>query len=211
MSPSESRNAEQGHLDSSGGGVIERFSNGSAWVTGGFLLAIGAALVTTAALERDDVDSWVGALGALAIVVAWIWLLRPRAYVTTQELVLRNPLSTVRIPLAAVEELVVRHYLAVRAGERRFTSAAVGRTLGNRLRHPRPTGDLNTAEGLANAAYGDYVEHRLRGLASDAREREGIALMSPEQDALAATVQRSWAWPELVALVAAAVAFVVLL
>ena len=46
-----------------------------------------------------------------------------------RELVLRNMLSTIYIPLAAIEEVAVRQVLAVRAGDKRYVCAGVGRTL----------------------------------------------------------------------------------
>ena len=54
---------------------------------------------------------------------------RPRVLVQGRELVLRNMLTTVYIPLAAIEEIAVRQVLAVRVGGKRYVCAGVGRTL----------------------------------------------------------------------------------
>ena len=59
--------------------------------------------------------------------------------------------------------------------------------------------------------YGTFVEERIHGLSELARVREGIEPMSDGQLARAADVRRAWAYPEIAALVATAVGFVLAL
>jgi hypothetical protein len=137
-------------------------------------------------------------------VLVWAAMLRPRVGVSQDVLVLRNMVTEAKIPLAAIEQLGLRQVLAVRAGDRRFVSPAVGRS----LRAMRK--DAGTApDPISN--YCDFVEERIRYRMEDARARSGIALMSDEQLALASGVRREWAWPEALALVVTGVGFVLTL
>ena len=62
-------------------------------------------------------------------VVLYTSTVRPRVLVQARELVLRNMLSTVHIPLASIDEMAVRQVMAVRAGGKRYVCAGVGRPL----------------------------------------------------------------------------------
>ena len=159
-------------------------------------------------------------------MLIWTSTLRPRVMVQGSFLVLRNMLSTVRIPLAAIDEVVVRQVLAVRAGEKRYVCAGVGRSLRQAMkgsaamRAREQTGGL-TGELAGSAVaepevrpgviYADFVELRIRDLIQKDRERRGVARSSPEAAELAAQVRREPAWPEIVALGASLVLFVVAL
>ena len=116
---------------------------------------------------------------------------------TDDELELVNLFETVRLPLAAVESVVVRQVLAVRVGDKRYVSPAVGRTFRQALKKPRSTRELAMTpvpgEGLVaeeGMSYADYVEDRLREMVAGARSRRRVKIGSPEQAALAADVVR---------------------
>ena len=117
-------------------------------------------------------------------------------------------LETIHIPLAAVDELVVRQVLTVRVGEKKYACPAVGRKLRKVMRVPRPAPLLGPrvtdemVDDLAKATdhalgpsseperpktdidYADHVEDRLRDLVAEARERHGIRRYSDEAEAL---------------------------
>ena len=57
--------------------------------------------------------------------------------------------------------------------------------------------------------YADFVEIRVQELVNEDRMRRGVKRFSPEADELAKEVRREPAWPEIAALVAAAVFVVV--
>ncbi|MBC9733637.1 hypothetical protein [Nocardioides marmotae] len=152
--------------------------------------------------------------GAVVVgVLAWASMLKPRVLVVGRRLVLRNMLETVSIPLAAVEELAVRQVLAVRVGEKRYVSTAIGRSWRNTLKsNKRPTaGEEDAPTPRKEPAYADVVEDRIRQLADDDRAQRGIARYSPEAEALGAEVRRTPAWLEIGLLAAAVLAFVVTL
>ena len=91
--------------------------------------------------------------------------------------------------------------LAVRAGNRRFVSPAVGRS----LRSIRKQGYVAPDPA---ASYPDFVEQRIRTRIDGARARSDIALTSEEQLATGSAVRRDWAWPELVGLLVTGIGFV---
>ena len=117
---------------------------------------------------------------------------------------MRNMVSEARIPLAAIEQMALRQVLAVRAGDRRFVSPAIGRSL-------RSISKQGNAAPDPVANYADFVEQRIRTRIEGARERSGIAMTSDEQVALGSAVRLDWAWPELVGLVVTGVGFVLAL
>ena len=186
--------------------VVEIFHPTSGRITGVIALVLVAAVVLIGLLDQDGGFPPVVVWTALVLgVVVWTAMLRPRLWVTTSDVVLRGMFSTVRIPLVAVEQVVVRQVVALRAGDKRYVSAAVGKSWRQTLQSgkgPKP--------GAAQS-YPSFVEERLHQLTEDARARSGVTLLSDEQLALAAGVRRTWAWPELAALAVAVAGLLVTL
>ncbi|HEX5861956.1 MAG TPA: hypothetical protein VFY58_08945 [Nocardioides sp.] len=186
--------------------VMEDFGPSSGRITGvlGVAICVGIVVLGVAESARGFPPAavWAALFGG---VLFWAALLRPRVRVTESELRLRNMVSTVSVPLAAIEQIVVRQVLSVRAGEDRYVSSAIGKTWRQLLKSG------SEREPGANAPYPDFVEERLHKLAEDARIREGIDLMSDGQLERARAVSREWAWPEIVLLGFTALGFVVAL
>jgi hypothetical protein len=205
---------------------VERFAPTGGRVSGVLGLLLAAAVVVLGLVRHDDVAPPVTAAALVAGVLAWAALLRPRVSASTETMYLRNMLETVEVPLAAVDELVVRQVLAVRVGEKKFVSPAVGRKLRKIVKVPRP-GSLigpnlpesiddgvgpSTSNKIATEVdYADHVESRLRELVDAARQRHGVTRYSDEALALAADVRRRPAWPEIMALGAGVLLFVLTL
>ena len=150
--------------------------------------------------------------GALVFgVLVWAAMLRPRVWATEEDLVLRNMLHTARIPLAAIEQVVVRQVLAVSAGEQRYVSPAIGKSLRQTLKSGSP-GEPATAragDGRRTRRYPDFVEERISRLAEDARAKRGIgAALRRAAGARRRRAHDRWAWPEIVGLVVAGLLFV---
>lgn len=131
-------------------------------------------------------------------------MLKPVVRVTEDELVLVNLFETVRLPLAAVQSVVVRQVLAVLVADKRYVSPAVGRSFRQALRKPRSTRELAMTpvpgEGLVaeeGMNYADFVEDRLRALCAQARSRHRVKQGSPEQAAVAAQVSRRAAYVQI--------------
>ena len=186
--------------------VVENFRPTSGRVTGGIALAMVTAIVLIGLLDQEQgfppVVMWVSLVVG---VVVWAAMLRPRLWVTTTDVVLRNMFSTVRIPLVAVEQIAVRQVVAVRAGDKRYVSPAVGKSWRQTLKsskEPKPG---------ATQSYPAFVEERLHQLTEEARAKTGVTLLSDEQLALADGVRRTWAWPELAALAVAVLGLLVTL
>ncbi len=191
--------------------VTERFrpTNGR----GVGILALVAAVGTLVLGIVDDFPAPVVAGAFLVGVLAWAALLKPRVRVADRRLVLVNMLETVSIPLAAVEEVVVRQVLAVRVGDKRYVSPAIGHTLRATLASTRPPKrDPRRGDVLATPqapSYPDLVENRIDQLVMEERKRLDVRRGSPEVAALGAEVRRTPAWVEIGLLVVGVVALVV--
>lgn len=182
-------------------------------------LGIGAAALLSAYVLVTD-PSWesvrVSLVAALVALVVWVALLRPRAGVYGHTLTLQNMLRDTHLPLAEVDDVVVRHTLNVWVRGRRYVGVGIGRStralLGTRSRGPMSYLGLEQVDDRMGAAHigeigtsGDYhrfVETRIIDLARSAR-RDGV----PTHD-----VRVTWALPELASLaVLGAVAVLALL
>jgi hypothetical protein len=214
-------------------GETQRFrsTNGRALgIVGLALCVFVAAVLIASAPEHVAVSGFL--VCAFAAVLVWLAMLRPAVSATDTELRLRTLWESVTIPLASVESVVVRRYLLVRSGGRKYICPAISRSLRKTLRsemkwRPQqlmspgaalerlgethgddlPT-DLKTSHELA---YADFVEQRIAQLAANDRARRGIEERSEEEYALGSQVVRRPAWLELGLLVGLAVALVVAL
>lgn len=184
--------------DLAGGDRAERFRPTSGRFTGLVLVLGGLLMAGLAVADPSEVVPEVGAGGFLAAAIGWAAILRPRVSVLEGDLVLRNMLETVSIPLAAVEELAVRQVLVVRAGERRFTSPALGRQRRSLVTGQAAAGAPSGGPAHVPGTYPEFVEERIRTRLADARAAAGVRPGSAEQVALAGQVRRTTAWPEVV-------------
>ncbi|GGO76075.1 hypothetical protein [Nocardioides deserti] len=190
--------------------VTERYRPTNGLAIG--ILTLVAAVGTLVLGIVDDFPAPVVAGAFLVGVLAWAALLKPRVKVADRRLVLVNMLETVSIPLAAVEEVVVRQVLAVRVGEKRYVSPAIGHTLRATLASTRPPKrDPRRGDVLATPqapSYPDVVENRIDQLVTEDRKRLGVGRGSPEVAALGAEVRRTPAWVEIGLLAVGVVALV---
>jgi hypothetical protein len=195
---------------------VERFRPTSGRFTGIVLLVSSSAVVVLALVRPDHVLPEVGVGAVFTAILAWTVALRPRVSLVGDSLELRGPVDTVAIPLAAVEQVAVRQLLVVRAGDKRYTSTALSRPRrqllkakagGERVAGP----DTDPLATVATPSYPVFVEDRIRQRMDDARAAAGIRRGSPEQEALAAGVQRRPAWPEIVGLAASGLATVLVI
>lgn len=189
--------------------AVETFDPTGGRITAALALPVAGVFVLVAAFDGEGgLGRGVGAFAALLGVVAWASMLRPRVLLVGEDLVLRNMLETVSIPLAAVEELVVRQVLAVRAGDRRYISPAVGRSWRKLV---RPDASGVPGRPVTEIPYADFVEDRIRARVDEARRVAGVRPGSPEQLALATGVRREPAWLPIGLIAAAALVLLALL
>ena len=194
---------------------VERFHATSGRFLGVASLAVVAAVIVLAAVTEPNLTGVrICLLVALAGLVIWVVLLRPRATAYDDRLVLHNQLSDWQLPLAEVEDVAVRHTLNVWVGERRYTCAGIGRSSRQMIRGPggapsslfarsdSRTGAGNAAE-IDRVDYATFVENRIDELARVAR-REGL---------VGSPARLQWSVPELAGMafltLATLVAFVV--
>jgi hypothetical protein len=193
--------------------TVEKFAQNGGQAVAGLGALVVLAMLAGWVIDPDEVAFWVVPLALVFAVLIWTSTLRPRVLVQGTSLVMRNMLTTVRIPLAAVEEVAVRQVMAVRAGDKRYLCAGAGRSLrqamkGSGLQRARQqvgglTGELAMGaepEIRPGVDYADYVEVRLRELIKADRLRRGLTRTSPEIEELAGQAVRELAWPEIVAL-----------
>jgi hypothetical protein len=187
--------------------VVEKFAPNGGRVTGGIGIAVVVFFLGSWVLDPSGVPLWVPALSLFVGVLIWAAMLRPRLLVVGTDLVLRNMLETIHVPLAAVSEIAVRQVTAVRVGEKRFVCPGAGRTMRQALRGSNVqrmrrgmagvAGSDDVASVEAGMIYGDFVEDRVRRLVSEDRTRRGVPSYGAEVDALAAQVRREPAWLEI--------------
>ena len=208
---------------------IERFRP----TNGRFMGVLGLALCAfVAAVFVVSESAHVAVPGvvacAFAAVFVWLVMLRPSVSASTTELYLKTLFWNVAIPLASVETVLVRRYLLVRSGGRKYICPAISRSLRKTVRtemkwggspqiltpglsEERLAGGAIQTEVDHDLAYPDFVEQRIAHLAADDRARRGIAERSEEEYELGSQVVRRPAWLEIAVLAVLAVAFVVAL
>lgn len=185
--------------------VVERFPPTNGRVTAALGLITAGVVLVVAVLDWDaGAPLGVAIVATLAGVLVWVALLRPAVWTTKDDLVMRAMLHTDRIPLAAIDQVVVTQMLAVGAGGKRYLSPVIGYTARQSVK-----GRIGGSTVKIENSHQHLVETRIAHLAQEARDLSGIRNGSPEQQALAAGVRRSWAWPEITVCGLLVLAFVV--
>ena len=198
--------------------AVEKFApnGGTVIAVIGGLVALG--FIVGWAVDTDEVPIWVPAVALFGAIVVYTSTVRPRVRVERRELVLRNMLSTVYLPLAAIEEVAVQQVMAVKAGGKRYVCAGVGRSLRQAMKGSAMQKAREQVGGLRGELaaikepgmnYADFVEMRILELVNEDRMRRGVKRFSAEADELAKQVRREPAWPEIAAMAASAVFVVV--
>jgi hypothetical protein len=196
---------------------VQSYGPTSGTISGVLGLVLVSVIGVSMLIEDRDIGGVrLALLMALADVLIWAFLLRPRIIIEPPVVVLRNAFIDQTIPLDQVEQVVVRAFTVLRANGKKYVGVAVGHPVrklgrgagnvqvGNAGRRGRtmntdmgPTPTTKSRNSTVNMP--DFVEERLR----DAVAHEKLG--PPSQG----HVVRSWAVPELVALAVLAVAFVV--
>lgn len=179
----------------------------------GIVVVVGAVIVAALALlSPDEVPPEVGVGAILVGLLGWAFTLRPRVSLLGDFLILRGAVSTTLIPLGAIEEMAIRQVLAVRAGDRRYTSTAMGKSFTQLMKSNRRSAkEAQGRPGQKAPDFIEYVEDRIRQRINDALAKAGIRRGSPEQVALGDGVLTQISWPEVLTIGAAALAFVVVI
>jgi hypothetical protein len=207
---------------------IQRFRPTNGRVTGFLGLALCVAAAVLFVVYEPARVAVSGVLGCgFAGLLVWLAMLRPGVAASATDLQMRTLFETVSIPLASVQNVVVRRFLLVRSGGRKYICPAISRPLrrtvrsemrwagGRQLLQPGVTEEQLTGGGIQTdvkeqgLSYPDFVEQRIAQLAADDRARRGIEERSEEEYELGSQVERRVARLEIGALALLAVAFVV--
>lgn len=155
------------------------FAPTSGRVTAVLTLVLGTAAVLLAIVSPDGYPPAVGTGGVLAMVLAWASVVRPRVWLEGPWLVLQGMFSTVRLPLAGIQSVVVQQLLVATVDDKKYASSGVGRSRSRAMRRPRTTRDLTMTavpgEGWQpdeGADYADFVEERILEAVRTARRDE---------------------------------------
>lgn len=175
---------------------VQSFRPTSGTVVGALGLAAAVVLLVVVLVAEPNLTGLRVAL-ALAVVglLDWMVMLRPRVTAYADTLRLRNMLSDTYLPLARVDDAVVRHTLNVWVDDQRYVCAGLGRSSRSMLREQR-----HGAAPSSGDDYAKFVETTIEDLARDARREAG---------ATDVPVRRTWAVRELVALAVLVAALVV--
>lgn len=181
------------------------FDPTSGRVTAVLTVVLGVAAIVVTLVFPDGYPPAVATGGVLAIVLAWTAALRPRVWLDGPWLALRGMFSTVHLPLARLDSVVVQQLLVATVDDRKYASSGVGRSRSRAMRRPRTTRDLTMTavpgEGWQpdeGADYADFVEERILEAARTAR-RDGQP---------ATAVRREPAWLPIALVPAATLLFV---
>lgn len=197
---------------------IVRFKPTNGFIIGFTGLAICAFAVVYVAVSVHTLTGLRVGLGfALAGVVAWVALLRPRAAVFPGALRLKNSMMDIEIPLTLIDAVTVRQTLNVWVGERRYVCVGIGRSRHSMFKSNRRGISMlfgmerlqkyaedadRPANDQTGMLYETYVVTSIEDLVETERKKLGD---EPPQG----RVRRLPAWPEITGLVVLAVAFAV--
>lgn len=173
------------------------FAPTSGRLTAVVTMALGTAAVVVAVVFPDGYPPAVGTGGVLAVVLAWACAVRPRVWLEGPWLALQGMFSTVWLPLAGIESVVVQQLLVAKVDDQKYASSGVGRSRFRAMRRPRTAREGWTPD--EGADYADFVEQRILEAIRAAR-RDGL----PNDG-----VRREPAWLPIVLVPAATVLFVV--
>jgi hypothetical protein len=193
------------------GSVVEHFRPTSGRFTGAVVVTVAGVVAVLSLLDPSEVVPEVGVGAILVGLLGWAVTLRPRVSLVGDFLILRGVFSTTAIPLAGIEELAVRQLTAVRAGDKRYTSSAIGQSRRALMKAGRPPDPAVDGPAIKEPSYADYVEDRIRQRVDDQLAVNGVRRGSPEQIELGSAVLRQPAWPEILTVAVATVALVVAL
>lgn len=195
---------------------VERFRPTSGRVLGYAGLVAVVGLVVYLAVAVHTLNGLRLALGLIFFgVLIWTTQLRPRAAAYPDVLRLKNVFRDATVPLAMIDDVTVRRTLNVWAGHERFVCVGIGQSLRSMVkaksRGPSALLGFDRLEAYTQQStpprpdqtamsYSSFVEVRIEALAADAKRLGKGTDLRP---------RRTWAWPEIAALVVTGLAFVV--
>jgi hypothetical protein len=171
--------------------VVERFHPTNGRISGYLGLVCAGVVLVLAVMSWDADQAPAIAIAALlGAVLVWVTLLRPALWASRDHLVMRGMFHTDHIPLGAITRVAVGQVLAVVAAGKRYTSPVVGYSARQTLRS-RGGATSNRPAPTAMDTYQVFVEERITHLSREHRELHGDA----------GEVRRTFAWPEIAAVV----------
>jgi hypothetical protein len=174
---------------------VEKFPPTSGTVTGSLGVAMAAVVGVVSVVTSPDLAGVRILLGAaLAGVLIWMVVLRPRAAVYDDVLLLRQEVSDTWVPLTLIDTVHAGRDLVVAVDDQRYRCTGISRS------RPLPgTQRRGTVPGAPDAV--SHVENRIREMVAAAHRRD-----QPDAEQ---QVRRRWAVAEFVALAVLGAGFLV--
>ncbi|HWJ09602.1 MAG TPA: hypothetical protein VNS46_09525 [Nocardioides sp.] len=177
-------------MQSEGGGKAERYSSGG--LVSGVVGLVAVVAVIGFGLFSDEAGfaPWAYPALLLAGVLVWTVLLRPAIVLHADELELRNILHSRFVPFARMTSVQVKQMTVVEVGEERFVGSGFGRS---RLTINR------------DAKAGPSAPSEQRSVGWLVEEKVRRRMMPHDGFTDLGEVRRTWAVPEIAAIVVLAV------
>lgn len=160
----------------------ETYATTSTRITGGVAIVIGLACLVDIAVEwRTRAGLITAALIGIAVVLAYVGLIRPSVTLAPERLSVRNHLRDHELPWAAVEEVDVTDILRVRHAGRWLRCPGVQLVIRDlrRQRGGRTTPDKDGSLSRAEFVVG-RVEHHMERYAKDSTGESSTRWAVPE-------------------------------
>jgi hypothetical protein len=206
---------------------VERFRPTSGWFVGWTSMLVALLLIGYVAVTSPSLDGLRIVLGlAFAAAVVWATQLRPRATLYPATLELRNSFRDTTVPLARIDEVMVRRTLNVWVGGERYTCIGIGTPLRRMVKMPKSRGS-STILGFdrleayhasqtppspdqSAMEYATFVETRILDAVDQVR-RDGVPGPREATGSSPHAARHTWAWPEISALGLTGLGFLVAL
>lgn len=194
-------------------GGPDRFSSGGRGVGVVGLVVVGVFVAVGLVGDGDGrFAPWLVAAGLFFGVLIWSVLVRPAVVLHPEHLELRNVLRDTAIPYRRIAEVRVEHVTVVEAGGRRYLGTGLGRARRSLRREGAggPGGGIDVLARFGSTFDASDRDRTSVGAMVQTKVRHRVWQAEGTERGEPGPVRRTWAWPELAALVVLAGATVVL-
>ncbi|MFC4057919.1 PH domain-containing protein [Planomonospora corallina] len=214
-------------MSGAGTGTARQVFRSKTAVVLGWVWMVFAALNAVDLIVRYTGPASLAAAAVLGVLTAMVFVtcLRPAVVLGEEGVLVRNPLRTVSVPWAGVDDVTVAHAITITSGGdvvRCWTPQTTARERAAALRRGGPgsggggrgpagepgrsRAEQAAAEALAGRTHADWVAEQIRERAEAARRSEGPGAGAPEHTAGA--MRTTWS-PSALAVLGASAALVV--
>jgi hypothetical protein len=174
----------------------EKFNSPGNRVLGVIGVALAVAAIVAMAVNEPGRGEAIGIFAvAFVATLSWAFLIRPQIRLTATTVTLRNPLSSVAVPVQLVTAVEVRRYTVIALADSQLTSTAVSRGVLELARQDRAP----ASGGIPAGDPASLMTARIEARMDESRNAPPVA---------DAEVRRTPAWPEIALLAVSAIGVV---